>query len=68
MRNFQYELLTNDLVIEKYKQLTFELTERVRGGVKILNKVMLIYSHWISMAYGEKLSDYSFEKCEVYST
>ena len=32
MRNFQYELLTNDLVIEKYKQLTFELTERVRGG------------------------------------
>ena len=38
-------------------------------GGKILITVMLIYGHWVIMAYSEKLSDIIvWEKCEVYAT
>ena len=41
----------------------------VRGRGKILITAMLIYRHWVIMAYSEKLADIMvLEKCEVYST
>ena len=42
---------------------------RDKGLGKVLITVMLIYRHWVIMAYCEKLADIIvFEKCEVYST
>ena len=37
--------------------LTFDPPFGVRGWSKILITVMLIYRHWVIIAYGEKLSD-----------
>ena len=56
------KILTNDLVIAKFKYLT---------GVcgKILVTVMLIYRQWAIMAYSENLSDIiALGKCEVHYT
>ena len=61
------KIFTTDRVTAKFKYLTFHHTSG--GWCKILITVLLIYRHWVIMAYSEKLSDIIiFEKCEVYYT
>ena len=66
MRNFS-KMLTTVTDLAKFKYLTFDPTQGFRGCGKILITVMLIYRHWVIMAYRAKLSDILvLEKCEVY--
>ena len=59
--------LTTDWVIAKFKCLT--LPKGSGWWSKILSTVLLIYRHWIIMAYSEKFSDtIVLEHCEVYTT
>ena len=49
----------------KFRYLTFA----PGGGVKFLITVMLIYRHWVIIAYSEKMSGIIvLEELEVYST
>ena len=59
--------MTTDWVIAKFTYLTFDPTGG-RGG-KFLITVMLIYRHWVIIAYSEKLLYIIvLDKCDVYST
>ena len=40
----------------------------MRGWCKIVITAMLIFMHWVIMAYSEKSDIIVLEKCEVYST
>ena len=61
------KILITDLVIAKFKYITFDPVEGVRG--KFFVTVMLIYGHLAIMAYTEKLSDIiALGKCEVHYT
>ena len=53
MRNFCKKIKTTDWVIAKFTYLTFDPTGG-RGG-KFLITIMLIYRHWVIIAYSEKL-------------
>ena len=53
----------------KIKCLTFDSTLGVRGLGQILITAMLIYRHWVIMAYSKKLSDIkALRKWEFYHT